>query len=92
MASELIDTLKGSFKDVLDSLKKTQMNANQIRRLIATGCHETFEADHLRGLSATINGADFPEWEKDAYQEDIRLRIKCIEAMQNMKIEALVNG
>lgn len=68
------------------------MNANQIRRLIATGCHETFEADHLRGLSATINGADFPEWEKDAYQEDIRLRIKRIEAMQNMKIKALVNG
>ena len=68
------------------------MNANQIRRLIATGCHETFEADHLRGLSATINGADFPKWEKDAYQEDIRLRIKCIEAIQNQKIKALVNG
>ncbi len=68
------------------------MNAEQIRRLIATGCHETFEADHLRGLSATINGADFPEWERDIYQEDIRLRIKRIEAVQNMKIEALVNG
>jgi len=69
-----------------------RMNANQIRRLIATGCHETFEPDHLRGLSATINGADFPEWERDIYQEDIRLRIKRIEAVQNMKIEALVNG
>ena len=68
------------------------MNANQIRRLIATGCHETFEADHLRGLSATINGADFPEWEKDAYQEDIRLRIKRIEAIQNQKINDLIQN
>jgi len=68
------------------------MNANQIRRLIATGCHERFEPDHLRGLSATINGADFPEWERDIYQEDIKLRLKRIEAVQNMKIEALVNG
>ena len=68
------------------------MTANAIRRLIATGCHETFEADHLRGLSATINGADFPEWERDIYQEDIKLRIKRIEAVQKMKIEALVNG
>ena len=68
------------------------MNANQIRRLIATGCHETFEADHLRALSATINAAGFPEWERDIYQEDIKLRIKRIEAVQNMKIEALVNG
>ena len=68
------------------------MNANQIRRLIATGCHETFEADHLRGLSATINGAGFPEWERDIYQEDIKLRIKRIEAIQNQKIKALVNG
>ena len=68
------------------------MNANQIRRLIATGCHETFEPDHLRGLSATINSADFPEWERDIYQEDIKLRIKRIEAVQKMKIEALVNG
>ena len=66
------------------------MNANQIRRLIATGCHETFEADHLRGLSATINGADFPEWERDIYQEDIRLRIKRIEAIQNQKINELL--
>ena len=70
----------------------SRMNANQIRRLIATGCHERFEADHLRGLSATINSADFPEWERDIYQEDIRLRLKRIEAVQNMKIDALVNG
>lgn len=68
------------------------MNANQIRRLIATGCHETFEADHLRGLSATINGADFPEWERDIYQEDIRLRIKRIEAIQNQKINELIQN
>jgi hypothetical protein len=68
------------------------MNANQIRRLIATGCHETFEPDHLRGLSATINGADFPEWEKDAYQEDIRLRIKRIETIQNQKINDLIQN
>ena len=68
------------------------MNANQIRRLIATGCHETFEADHLRGLSATINGADFPEWEKEAYQEDIKLRIKRIEAIQNQKINDLIQN
>jgi hypothetical protein len=68
------------------------MNANQIRRLIATGCHETFEADHLRGLSATINGADFPEWERDIYQEDIRLRIKRIEAIQNQKINDLIQN
>ena len=68
------------------------MNADQIRRLIATGCHETFEADHLRGLSASINGADFPEWEKDAYQEDIKLRIKRIEAIQNQKINDLIQN
>jgi hypothetical protein len=68
------------------------MNANQIRRLIATGCHETFEADHLLGLSATINGADFPEWERDIYQEDIRLRIKRIEAIQNQKINQLIQN
>ena len=68
------------------------MNANQIRRLIATGCHETFEADHLRGLSATINGAGFPEWERDIYQEDIRLRIKRIEAIQNQKINDLIQN
>jgi hypothetical protein len=68
------------------------MNANQIRRLIATGCHETFEPDHLRGLSATINGADFPEWERDIYQEDIRLRIKRIEAIQNQKINQLIQN
>ena len=68
------------------------MNANQIRRLIATGCHETFEADHLRGLSATINGADFPEWERDIYQEDIKLRIKRIEAIQNQKINDLIQN
>jgi hypothetical protein len=68
------------------------MNANQIRRLIATGCHERFEADHLRGLSATINGADFPEWERDIYQEDIRLRIKRIEAIQNQKINDLIQN
>ena len=68
------------------------MNANQIRRLIATGCHETFEADHLRGLSATINGADFPEWEKEAYQEDIKLRLKRIEAIQNQKINDLIQN
>jgi len=66
------------------------MNADQIRRLIATGCHETFDADHLRGLSATINGANFPKWERDIYQEDIRLRIKRIEAVQNMKIKNLL--
>jgi len=68
------------------------MNANQIRRLIATGCHETFEPDHLRGLSATINGADFPEWERDIYQEDIKLRIKRIEAIQNQKINDLIQN
>ena len=68
------------------------MNANQIRRLIATGCHETFEADHLRGLSASINGADFPEWERDIYQEDIKLRIKRIEAIQNQKINDLIQN
>ena len=68
------------------------MNADQIRRLIATGCHETFEADHLRGLSATINGAGFPEWERDIYQEDIRLRIKRIEAIQNQKINELIQN
>jgi len=68
------------------------MNANQIRRLIATGCHETFEADHLRGLSATINGADFPEWERDIYQEDIKLRLKRIEAIQNQKINDLIQN
>jgi hypothetical protein len=68
------------------------MNANQIRRLIATGCHETFEADHLRGLSATINGADFPKWERDIYQEDIKLRIKRIEAIQNQKINDLIQN
>ena len=68
------------------------MNADQIRRLIATGCHETFEADHLRGLSATINGADFPEWERDIYQEDIKLRIKRIEAIQNQKINDLIQN
>ena len=68
------------------------MNADQIRRLIATGCHETFEADHLRGLSATINGADFPEWEKEAYQEDIKLRLKRIEAIQNQKINELIQN
>jgi len=66
------------------------MNADQIRRLIATGCHETFDADHLRGLSATINGANFPKWERDIYQEVIRLRIKRIEAVQNMKIKNLL--
>ena len=66
------------------------MNADQIRRLIATGCHETFDADHLRGLSATINGANFPKWERDLYQEDILLRIKRIEAVQNMKIKNLL--
>ena len=68
------------------------MNANQIRRLIATGCHETFEPDHLRGLSATINSADFPEWERDIYQEDIKLRIKRIEAIQNQKINDLIQN
>ena len=66
------------------------MTTDQIRRLIATGCHETFEADHLRGLSATINGAGFPEWERDIYQEDIKLRIKRIEAIQNQKINELL--
>lgn len=73
-----------------EHLTPKPMNANQIRRLIATGCHETFEADHLRGLSATINGADFPEWEKEAYQEDIKLRLKRIEAIQNQKINELL--
>ena len=68
------------------------MNADQIRRLIATGCHETFEADHLRALSATFNAAGFPEWERDIYQEDISLRIKRIEAMQNQKINELIQN
>jgi hypothetical protein len=75
-----------------EHLTSKPMNANQIRRLIATGCHETFEADHLRGLSATINGADFPKWERDIYQEDIKLRIKRIEAIQNQKINDLIQN